>query len=432
MNPYGQSLGGVGGINLGLVSVNPLVSIQVTKDDYGEKVVKPFVNLHVTPNDFLLHKFQDFFDFKKGILLNNKHHHFHHFKKYYKPHFYGPYGPHYHGLHYKPHYHRKPHYYDPVVHSKPHNIIFDGPVEGPFLEKPIGGPFVDGPVFESSNPGVVYGEPGSIVGTFDGPGPVVGSEGPFLDRPPGHHIKPSHFGPVFQDQSQHNSYYDDPLNYGGFGEGGNDIVFGRTFNNTAPYLVQGISLFTHYLRQYAKQQYAQNYANPNYQNSYNPYFNGVYNQQYDNPTKLTNSFVNSNDGEVNIAQSQGNYNKDKFGQENLSQGNHGQSNYDQHAYDSFAQKGILPNSNNKHDFFFLNDGANKFFGTESSSPQKLHISQENNFPIFENSRRGKAFDISHPIKFPKNRRRRDVTSYDQMDSFTKIVKVRTDRKTENS
>ncbi|XP_065342616.1 uncharacterized protein LOC135941205 isoform X1 [Cloeon dipterum] len=57
VNPFFGSVG-PGGLSLGPVSVNPLVSIQVTKDEFGEKVIKPLVNLHVTPNKGLLHKFQ--------------------------------------------------------------------------------------------------------------------------------------------------------------------------------------------------------------------------------------------------------------------------------------------------------------------------------------------------------------------------------------
>lgn len=56
VNPYGNSLGGSNGLNLGLVSVNPLLSLQVSKDEYGEKIVKPWVNLHVTPNAGLVNK----------------------------------------------------------------------------------------------------------------------------------------------------------------------------------------------------------------------------------------------------------------------------------------------------------------------------------------------------------------------------------------
>ncbi|KAK5642215.1 hypothetical protein RI129_008382 [Pyrocoelia pectoralis] len=112
VNPYGSTFGG-GGINLGLVSVNPLLSIQVTKDDYGEKVVKPFVNLHVTPNNFLVHKLDNFFSLKKEVLFNKLH--AHPGPIYHKPPFYGP--PHIH--------HGPPHIY----HGPPqiHHGSFDGP-----------------------------------------------------------------------------------------------------------------------------------------------------------------------------------------------------------------------------------------------------------------------------------------------------------------
>jgi hypothetical protein len=66
INPYGGSVGGGGGVNLGLVSVNPLLSVQVTKDDYGEKVVKPLVNLHVTPNHGFVNKIGSFIHKFKG------------------------------------------------------------------------------------------------------------------------------------------------------------------------------------------------------------------------------------------------------------------------------------------------------------------------------------------------------------------------------
>lgn len=59
INPFFGSVG-PGGLSLGPVSVNPLVSIQVTKDEFGEKIIKPLVNLHVTPNAGLIHKFKGF------------------------------------------------------------------------------------------------------------------------------------------------------------------------------------------------------------------------------------------------------------------------------------------------------------------------------------------------------------------------------------
>ena len=45
VNPYGG-----GGVPLGPVRVNPLVSLQVGKDDNGNKKFRPLVNFHVTPN----------------------------------------------------------------------------------------------------------------------------------------------------------------------------------------------------------------------------------------------------------------------------------------------------------------------------------------------------------------------------------------------
>ncbi|XP_045495607.1 uncharacterized protein LOC123694260 isoform X1 [Colias croceus] len=113
-NPYGPALNS-GGINLGLLSVNPLLAVQVTKNDYGEKIVKPFVNLHVTPNEHVVNKLGHLFHEKKLYLLN-KHEHYHHYNN-----------PHYnHNVHnpypqppyqFPPHY--NPHYSQPPVYS-PH------------------------------------------------------------------------------------------------------------------------------------------------------------------------------------------------------------------------------------------------------------------------------------------------------------------------
>ncbi|CAH0384242.1 unnamed protein product [Bemisia tabaci] len=102
LNPYGGSIGGPNGVNLGLVNVNPLLSLQVTKDEYGEKIVKPLVNLHVTPNQGLVDKF--------GYLVHKFKHH---------PYGYGPgYGP---GLyHHHNHYHTfRPPSYGPGYYRPP-------------------------------------------------------------------------------------------------------------------------------------------------------------------------------------------------------------------------------------------------------------------------------------------------------------------------
>lgn len=65
------------GLNLGLLNVNPLFSLQVTKNELGEKLVKPFVNLHVTPNENIIGKIGSLFLAKKGALHKHYHHHLH-------------------------------------------------------------------------------------------------------------------------------------------------------------------------------------------------------------------------------------------------------------------------------------------------------------------------------------------------------------------
>lgn len=64
------------GLDLGLINVNPLVSFQVSKTEYGEKVVKPLVNLHVTPNENIIHKVGKLFH-KKPLVQEHYHHHDH-------------------------------------------------------------------------------------------------------------------------------------------------------------------------------------------------------------------------------------------------------------------------------------------------------------------------------------------------------------------
>lgn len=90
------------------MNVNPLVSLQVSKDDEGEKVLKPFVNLHLTPNPGLVHKF--------GSLVHN-------LKGY--GHGYGGYGyPPVQHQHYHQHQHKPPH---SPYYSRPYPSYGHGP-----------------------------------------------------------------------------------------------------------------------------------------------------------------------------------------------------------------------------------------------------------------------------------------------------------------
>lgn len=60
------------GLNLGLVNVNPFFSLQVTKDQYGGKVIHPNINLHVTPSEHLLTKLIDKKKTVKKTILYHK------------------------------------------------------------------------------------------------------------------------------------------------------------------------------------------------------------------------------------------------------------------------------------------------------------------------------------------------------------------------
>jgi len=117
VNPYGHSLGGGNGLNLGLVSVNPLLSLQVSKDEYGEKIVKPWVNLHVTPNAGLVHKVGDFVHKLKS------------------PHYGSGYGYGGHGGYPPSYYHQHNHYHSPPPPA-PHYPSYHGPPKPFYHSKP--------------------------------------------------------------------------------------------------------------------------------------------------------------------------------------------------------------------------------------------------------------------------------------------------------
>lgn len=134
LGPFGRSVN-AGGINLGVAIVNPLLSLQIMKNEDGEKVYQPLIHFHVTPSQEKLMKITQLFDDKKAF-LQNKHHHYHHAPTYPIPPIYPahhayppqPYYPHYgHPPHYSgpPHH---PHHYNGPPHHLPH---YEGPPHHP-------------------------------------------------------------------------------------------------------------------------------------------------------------------------------------------------------------------------------------------------------------------------------------------------------------
>lgn len=79
-NPYFGSISS-NGLNLGLLNVNPLVSFQVAKNEFGEKLFRPLVNLHVTPNANIVQQIGAYLKSKNravgGGPSYNKHYHTH-------------------------------------------------------------------------------------------------------------------------------------------------------------------------------------------------------------------------------------------------------------------------------------------------------------------------------------------------------------------
>ncbi|KAJ8953991.1 hypothetical protein NQ314_007184 [Rhamnusium bicolor] len=237
VNPYGGAIGGAG-INLGLVSINPLISIQVTKDDYGNKEIKPFVNLHVTPNNYLVHKFEDLLSYKKAVIFNkHKHYHIH------KGH--------------RPHYH---HNHLPQVNHDHHpsHIEYEGP--------PVG----------------------DIHGHYTGP---LNEHSHYPESPEYSHSQYPGLGPQYD--YSHGSHYDNPLNYGGVSDFDGPVVdyensfYGRAYQNNTNY-VTGNNVLQQYQHQYE-----------NGQNSYgnldNDNYNDIGNDQYEYNSNIDNSYKSSSD-----------------------------------------------------------------------------------------------------------------------------------------
>lgn len=156
-NPYFGSIS-PNGLNLGLLNVNPLVSFQFAKNEFGEKTFKPLVNFHVTPNENLISKVGNLFKAKKygygyggqqSTSSVNQHYHTH-------THFPGQ-SPIYHTPH---HYEGPPHHYE----GPPHH--YEGP---PHHYESGPGQFGPSEYYQSGQSGFNGGGIGNEYG-FSGPG----------------------------------------------------------------------------------------------------------------------------------------------------------------------------------------------------------------------------------------------------------------------
>lgn len=171
------------GLNLGLLNVNPLFSLEVTKSEQGTKLVKPYVNLHVTPSENIIGQIGSLFAAKKGALHKHKHYHLHR----YPPPPFGvpPFDPHHHpfeGPHLPPHHFEgpPPHHFD----GPPHH--FDGPPPHHFNGPPH---HFDGPPHPFEGPPIHFGPHPPI---FEGHPPPHLEGPPFLSHPPPQFDRP-HF-----------------------------------------------------------------------------------------------------------------------------------------------------------------------------------------------------------------------------------------------
>lgn len=192
------------GLNLGLLNVNPLFSLQVTKSEHGEKLVKPFVNLHVTPSENIIGKIGSLFAAKKGSLHKHYHRHSH---RYPPPPYY-----HHHEPHHEPHHH---------FEGPPPHFEFEGPN--------FGGPHFpphDGPIF--SNP---LNHFGAGIPPPHFPPQHFENGPPIFSNPPPHHFDGGIFSkppPFYRDVDHHQkgaAYTDIDVNPGVLGFRSSNISF---------------------------------------------------------------------------------------------------------------------------------------------------------------------------------------------------------------
>lgn len=228
INPFGgapapnQHFGSLSpnGLNLGLVNVNPLVSFQVAKNELGEKLFKPLVNLHVTPNENIIQKVGDLWKSKKfglgGGPTINEHYHTH-------THYPNP------PEIYHPHHEHHPHHYE---HYEHHESQYQGghyPSSGPGGYPSGPGGYPSGPGGFSSGPG---GYPGGPGGYPSGPSGYPGHGGyGFASGPQGYYRDGSSNSEGFEEQSDPNQYppLNDHYNANGYNSDNNYYNTGRSY-----------------------------------------------------------------------------------------------------------------------------------------------------------------------------------------------------------
>lgn len=244
LNPYGSYpaqnpyFGAISpnGLNLGLLNVNPLVSFQVSKNEYGEKLVKPLVNLHVTPNENIINKVGSLFHSKKqgfnhhqGNINQHYHHHTHHSEPEY---------------HHSPHYEHQPHY---PQHSGP-EYYPSAPQSGHYSHPPTAGGYGGG---YSGGYGGGYGFPSGNGYYRDGS--ATGFNTPTeLDYDPNNYYSRSANTSVQNNQGQS---FQNPQNY--------------NYQNVYP---QNVNQFNPQ-QQFQQSQQQQPLQNNNYANNYQQYSN---------------------------------------------------------------------------------------------------------------------------------------------------------------
>jgi hypothetical protein len=234
------------GLNLGLLNVNPLVAFQITKNEYGEKLLKPLVNLHVTPNENIINKVGGLLLAKKQgfkTAIFNKHQHYHN------------------------------HY---------------GPSSGPNFGPPPGY-HSEGPVFEGPHPPNFGFGPGAVGPSGSG---SFGPAGPPARPPPGAFGPPAAFGtpglygPLGPNYGGPPGFYRDAGSASGIELDYNPAAF-----NGSEYANQNYNDQDYNYQNYQEQQPNYDY---NYQSIYPQASQGqnLQDQYSNNPTGYANSYRN--------------------------------------------------------------------------------------------------------------------------------------------